>query len=153
MVQSMVLTQQIVQTVNLVTEVRKEVADIREMITGFYDRTRTEQVLTTESNKLWYLEKKDGAHVAILRLEQPPIKQSMSVLAFGAGQQIPLLPASLLCYRNVLAIMWKSSASDYVKMSYMVTYTLDPNNTNLYDRVEVQGDELLLDGQLRVTFP
>ncbi len=153
MVQSMVLTQQIVQTVNLVTEVKKEVADIREMITGLYDRTRTETVRPGESNRLWYVEKKDGAHVTVLRLEQAFLRQSVSVVAFGKGQQIPILPTSLTSYRNILTIPWDSAAPSYTAMSYIVTYTLDPNNTNLYDRIAIQEDSLLLDEQLRVTFP
>lgn len=150
----MVLTQQIVQTVNLVTEVKKEVADIRETIAQLYERTRTEQVLTTDSNKLSYLEKKDGAHVAIIRLKNVPIRQSVNALAYsGDGEQIPILPMSMSTYRNVLTVTWKSSAAGYEKLSYIVTYTLDRNETNLYDTVGIQGDELLLGGQLCVIFP
>jgi len=153
MVQSMVLTQQIVQTVNLVTQVQKEVADVRETISELYKRTRIEQVLSTDSNKVFFLEKKDGALEAIIRLQNSPIPESISALAYSSdGGQMPLLPLSIVSFRNILAIVWKTPAIENRKASYCITYVLDPKNTNLYDKVEIRDGKLVLDGQFCVNF-
>ena len=151
--QSMVVTQQISQTVNLVTEVKKEVADIREMVDELYKRTRIEQIQSTDTNRMWFLQKKDGAHVTVMRLEQPPIPQSLSALAFhGDSPSIPILPLSMNFYRNIITVVWLPSATKYQNMSYNVTYVVDPNSSNVYDKVEIHDDILTLDDQLDVTF-
>jgi len=152
MTQSMVLTQQINQTVNTtvndIVQVKKEIAGIRETIVEMYKRTTFEYIRSMDTNRLWFFDKPDGGHITFVRLEHCPIHQSISAMAQGSDVgQIPLVPNSINPFGNILGITWGASVNDYSNYSYAITYVIDPDMTNLLDKAERRGTRFYFDGE------
>jgi hypothetical protein len=145
-VQSVVLTQQINQTVNMVTEVRKEVADMRELIRNLYDRARTETIQASDTNRLTFLDKSDGAHMVAIQLSDCPVPKSVTVVAQTSSKQFPVLATSDLSLGNFLLINWDKSSQGFEACSYTVSYISDLGRTNRYTSITTNGNQLLLDG-------
>jgi hypothetical protein len=147
MVQSIVLTQQISQTVNMVTDVRKEITDVRSLVREFFDRTRIENIQASDTNRLFFYEKADGAQIIGVRLENCPMEKSISGTARSdALGQIPLIASSMMPVSNFIFIKW-SHASRCTNFSYTISYVINPDKTNHYESAAVKGQILYLDNR------
>lgn len=147
MVQSVVFTQQISQTVNMVTEVKREVADIRLLIAEMYSRVHTETIYPNDEGRLLFMKKEDGANIVILKATYAPIPKSIFVVAqHPSGSQIPLLTSSINPYKNILVITWAPGPNDVVKdYTYSISYTRDVDQTNIFKSISIEDSKLIAD--------
>lgn len=147
MVQSVVFTQQISQTVNMVTEVKREVADIRVLISELYSRVYTEKFHPDDEDRIAIVQKEDGANLVVLKTAYAPIPNSViAVSQHPSRGQSPILTTPMPPFNNLLLVTWasgpKADIEDYI---YNLSYTRDIEQTNLCKSIRVVESNLVVD--------
>jgi len=150
--QTTVITNQINNTIQNVVEVRKEVADVRQLVVELFERKRAEIVRPSQTNDYYIHTKQDSAFIVILRLQHRPVAKSVVVTAVHSdGTQMPLLPSSMHNFQNLLTVNW-GIGTDASNFWYSVEYLTETSekDSKVYTEIDVRDGVLWLDGNTRV---
>ena len=141
--QAVTMKQEVSQTVNVITKVEKEIANIKEAIKQLYERIRTDVFRSSETEKRCSFKKLGGGVVVALRLSGCPIRESIN----GIWGNRLLYPTSIKAYDNVLLTVF---AGDDLMTNevFSITYTLDPEKEHLFKNMEVRDGNLYLDNEM-----
>jgi hypothetical protein len=141
--QAVSMKQEVSQTVNVITKVEKEIANIKEAINQLYSRLRVEVFRPSQVGDQfcgWAYSNK--ASWVALRLHGCPVQGSVQ----GIWDNRPLYPTSMRTFENVLVYVFEGSETPTNKI-FSVSYMLDPDRTNLFRRLDVRDDTLYIDGR------
>lgn len=132
------------QTINLITQVQKEVADVRETVSGMLKLYQSEKFIASDTNRFATFAKGDGGNVVFCKLDYVPFAGSVQVIVQLPGLQVPIIGQSLTSQANLIAFILAKGV-DVNNVTVFVAYLRDPENKNRFDlRSWVNQNRLLL---------
>jgi hypothetical protein len=125
-----------------------KIEDISYLVKNLFENMVYESVSCSDTNKIAYLQKKDGHIQLWIKLQYAPIPQSIEMSVHTEGSLTPhsTMVGPFTTFKNVLP--WNLYNYDMQKTSISFKYVKDVRETNLVKTVTIQDTNTFsIDGQ------
>ena len=134
------ISQTVSNTVNVVTEVKKEIANIQETIQQFYKHLKVERFYLYDTENVWINSTGKGSEITF-RLEYVPIEHSLSIVKIKGGSTTGIVSSvPEYAYDNTITFHTDEEINSLfapLDEEYMVTYFPDMSKNPTTEKYKV----------------